>query len=365
MAESYQFHLARWNERDKHLRCPGCQRGRGCFKEYMDENGNPVDSVEHTVGKCDHETTCGYHLTPKEWFKAGGKMDESTSQQVPKKEVKTIEVQGKLVGMFYKHTKAVSNNFLRWIDSLPLTDAQRECLPYLIQWYAIGTTKDGRIIWWQIDENRKVRTGKIMQYDNTGHRLKDEEGNSVGFGWVHAMMKNKGLFRDTEDTRWEISQCLFGQHLLSIAPDAEVHIVESEKTAFIMSVLDPDAMSKHIWLATGGLYNLNKSKLQPMRNRKVFCYPDTNGIDKWRNAISGTNARLALMWMNHLTKADGTGADIADLMIRKLMSQQDNEPTSQQLNEDDLPPITYPTLIENTLLEKPIVQKCIKLFDLR
>ena len=46
-----------------------------------------------------------------------------------------------------------------------------------------------------------------------------------------ALMRRKGLLPE----EWELSQCLFGEHLLSLYPDRTVALVESEKTAVICS----------------------------------------------------------------------------------------------------------------------------------
>ena len=44
--------------------CPACERPR-CFTLYIDDNGN---ALHPTVGRCDHESSCGYHRTPRQYF---------------------------------------------------------------------------------------------------------------------------------------------------------------------------------------------------------------------------------------------------------------------------------------------------------
>ena len=60
---------------------------------------------------------------------------------------------------------------------------------------------------------------------------------------------------------WQLSQCLFGEHLLKTHPDKVVVLVESEKSAVIGSAIFPD----YVWLATGG-----KSQMREERN-SVYC----------------------------------------------------------------------------------------------
>jgi len=46
--------------------CPSCGKKR-CFVRYIDEQGTM--RFPSTVGKCDHEQSCGYHYTPREYFR--------------------------------------------------------------------------------------------------------------------------------------------------------------------------------------------------------------------------------------------------------------------------------------------------------
>lgn len=85
--------------------------------------------------------------------------------------------------------------------------------------YRIGTSNHwpNATIFWQIDQQQKVHTGKIMLYDyHTGHRVKDPFNHIV---WVHKSENTKNF---------HLKQCLFGLHLLR--PDTKiVAIVEAEK----------------------------------------------------------------------------------------------------------------------------------------
>lgn len=44
--------------------CPACERKR-CFTLYVNEDGESLNPV---VGRCDHESACGYHYTPAQYF---------------------------------------------------------------------------------------------------------------------------------------------------------------------------------------------------------------------------------------------------------------------------------------------------------
>ncbi len=140
-----------------------------------------------------------------------------------------------------------------------LTDAQ---LSSAVSRYRLGATKDGGVIFWQIDDQQRIRTGKIMYYQPDCHRSKDHHPT-----WVHCLMK------DDLPQDYTLHRCLFGQHLLSgKAPGATVCVVESEKTAVICSERLPDSL----WLACGGLQMFSPEMLAPLVDHKVILFPDTD-----------------------------------------------------------------------------------------
>ena len=142
----------------------------------------------------------------------------------------------------------------------------------LFEKYHIGTTKDGRTIFYQFDTFDRCRAGKIIPYNpETGHRIKDDHFPPVM--WVHTNLKAVQLLQP----EWRLTQCLFGEHLLQGKVNANVALVESEKTAVICSLLLPE----YVWLATGGKSQFN-DRLMVLKGRKVTAFPDIDGYDEWR-----------------------------------------------------------------------------------
>lgn len=137
-----------------------------------------------------------------------------------------------------------------------LTDSQMQ---HAASRYRLGASKEGRVIFWEIDEQQRVHTGKLMHYQSDCHRDK-----TLNPTWVHALMRDK-LPND-----YELRHCLFGLHLLS--DNKAVCVVESEKTAIILSELFPD----FVWLSCGGLQMFKPELLAPMVNHKVVIFPDTD-----------------------------------------------------------------------------------------
>ena len=127
--------------------------------------------------------------------------------------------------------------------------------------------------------NGKVRTGKIMQYNpETGRRLKHESG---AIDWVHNKLKKSGKL--LED--FNLQQCFFGEHLLTIYPNKPVAIVESEKSALIASCIFPDL----IWLAAGNLNGLSVEKCQVLKGPVVILYSDLGAFEKWNEKAKKLN----------------------------------------------------------------------------
>lgn len=210
------------------------------------------------------------------------------------------------------------NPLLTYLFGLPLNDEDKARLMlmardgYLVGTGTQGTTK-GWTVWWQIDEQKRVRTGKVMAYKADGHRDKERK---YSFDFFHSILARAG--RWNPETH-QVKTCLFGLHLVDLFPDAEVCIVESEKSALICSAFcDPN---ERIWMATAGKSQLKKSRLQPLidRNRYIVLYPDYDGYDEWEAAckqigyerISVSN-QVRKLW----TVKDGPKADIADIMLR-------------------------------------------------
>lgn len=181
--------------------------------------------------------------------------------------------------------------------------------------YYLGTTKNREVIYWQVDCNRRIRTGKVMSYDPvTGHRIH----NSRATNWIHSLMQAKNLI----DGEFNLQQCLFGEHLLPKYPNMVVAIVEAEKTAVIASAVFP----KYIWLATGGKYGINADKMKVLAGRKVIFFPDTDTTGETYNywKEKATELTYCRCVVSDILERNATNAerirkiDIADWLCKEL-----------------------------------------------
>ena len=184
-----------------------------------------------------------------------------------------------------------------------LTEAQMQ---HAAQRYRLGVSRDGGVIFWQIDTTGSILDGKIMYYRPDCHR--DHKRHPQ---WVSNRLKHYYLGDDLELIASIPSyHCLFGTHLVkppSNSPclgeehksslsredlgGSTVAVVEAEKTAVIMSEHFP----QYLWLAAGGLFELTADKLFPLRHRRIVLFPDTDpdltAYTRWYE-VAGETRRL-------------------------------------------------------------------------
>lgn len=180
----YRFHLEKYHTGSK-TTCPKCER-KACFTRYVDEE-NEISFPFH-VGKCDHENSCGYHFTPKDYFKDNPQVTVSEFSAKPREQCVMQDVPPSFID-----TEIVQQS-QKLYESNPLytflvRTIGKEGTNKLFSLYKVGTSRkwNGATVFWQIDTSEKVRSGKIMLYDaNTGRRVKEPHAHVC---WVHSELK--------------------------------------------------------------------------------------------------------------------------------------------------------------------------------
>ena len=307
---SYRFILEKYRGVSTRYTCPKCGR-KHTFTRYIDtENNN--NYLSDNVGKCNRLDKCGYHYTPKQYFTdnpwLGEKRDVSFFQNIGKwkngtatksspRPICTIPervVAGSIA-------RGVMADHVRWlINTYGAVETER-----VVQMYGIGASREGHSVFWQRDIEGRVRTGKIMAYDVvSGHRLK----GSGGINWVHSIMLREGSL----PKEWELTQCLYGEHLLPRYPDKVVAVVEAYKTAHVGAILMPDM----VWVATDALQGLTAERLAPLRGRRVVLFPDEGrGYQLWSERIATIAREVGFDYrLSSFMEGRAQGADIADLV---------------------------------------------------
>lgn len=288
MTETYKYRLEKYTDRSSRHTCPGCQQPQ-VFSKYVDESGN---SISDKVGRCNREEKCGYHLTPSEFFKNNGIDYIPTIHVEPKPLPPTDYVPEQTM----IRTLKTDNNLIRFLTLH--FDAKR--IIEAINKYRIGDATNGRVIYWQIDEQNRVRTGKIMAYNpDTGHRVKNEK-NSVD--WVHKHLPQP----------FQMVQCLYGLHLIR-REQKPIAIVESEKSAIIAGM----ALPSYTWLASGGKGNFRL--MESVAGRDVTLFPDLGAYDEWKQHAGRFGFKISNLLEQVAIDAERRdGLDIADFLLKQI-----------------------------------------------
>lgn len=245
--------------------------------------------------------------------------DVDVSVEVKKRELPPPLPTLYLPDSMVKHSMQRRCNFHTWLCSLPWNDEQRRRVESVIEEYFVGATKQGFALFWQLDESTTARTGHCMKYQDDGHRVK--EGYATD--WIHTMLRRSGKYPQYAEDKVEMRQTLFGMHLLNKYPGAEVHIVESEKTALICATYfgEPE---RHLWMACCGKYNITSERLAPLvkERRVIALHPDKDGREEWTEKMKELGYQRAYINDTILTlqwkPEDGDKADIADVLLRLL-----------------------------------------------
>lgn len=312
----HRFRLERGSVKHK---CPGC--GHKTFSYYIDVTTGL--RVGDEFGSCDRQNNCKYLKTP-----TVADLPQDASLMVHANEVLPRYLEPEFINIIdSKHLNRSlgwkTNDFTNFLYSL----FPKESVNRMIMRYRLGTVENwGKncVVFWQIDKDFDVRTGKIMGYDPvTGKRVKEPFPQ---FNWVHTPNKHNNY------TDFHLKQCFFGEHLLSCYEFNEVHVVESEKTAVLCSIANP----KTFWVATGGLQNISEDRLKPFKDKKLIFYPD-KGISHsmWEQKLKPLTMCYNIEISNVVEKMTflQEGDDIGDYVIYK--ARKDKEQLESKNVEND------------------------------
>ena len=301
-----RYHLQKYAGISSRHTCPACERPR-CFTLYIDDNGN---ILHPTVGRCDHESSCGYHRTPRQYLHDHPHCHPERSEGSFTRHARPDRASLGIIPQNLIPPPSAANHLITNLSTMLPSSA----IDRIIADYRLASTPDQAIIFLQIDQENQCRTGKIMQYDPaTGHRIKDP--NKPGrINWLHSILKR----RKQLPPDWQLTQCLFGEHLLPQHQDKTVALVESEKTAIICAALMP----QYLWLATGGKSGLTSERLSSLKGRKIIVFPDIDAFKDWQQKIftfPHLDIRISRLLEDNATPADRAAhIDLADWILKYL-----------------------------------------------
>ena len=232
---------------------------------------------------------------------------------------------------------ADTDNLIRWIfDGIRWDSVQIRRVSQVLDDYHVGHGKNGHTIFWNLDEQGHVRTGKMMKYKPDGHRDKEAKWN---FDWIHAtlikhwdperreMVEDPPYpFPDIYNPEKQMAHItIFGMHLTQAAMyrHATIKLVESEKTAILMAIAYGNN-PQDLWIACGGLEMITRERLKPLidQGRHIILYPDRDGVEKWKAKMAAINYDRMSIDTDPVLKwwipEDGPKADIADVVLRMI-----------------------------------------------
>jgi hypothetical protein len=321
--KQYKYNL---DKSSKKFICPKCNKKT--FVKYIEtETGSYLND---NFGRCDRETNCSYYKTPKGEFKNTFEVVNVPVSE-PSFHNYSLVTQS---GRNYKQ-----NNFIQFLKTLFSKDeVEKTILKYLI-----GTSKhwQGATIFWQIDSLNNVRHGKIMLFNSkTGKRIKNSDGKAF-INSVRSVLKLQDF---------NLCQCLFGLHLINETNDKTIGLVESEKTAVLMSLFKPE----YVWLATGGKGGLKYEFLKPIKDFKVIAFPDKSEYNDWLNKSIELNAvGFKIVVSDYLEQQPDfeVGTDLADIYINEAKTLKCKDLSKYTKTEQGVYRIEYHTPEIRNLIE--------------
>jgi len=343
---SYRYRLEPYSSRRRYFHCPRC--GRSTLTLYIDtETG---EYIYETVGRCRREQNCRYHLPPNEFFNQIKNNKAMNTEIKPEIDHVTDEAlkqyaSTNLLPLSQSYRSAMGR-FLAGIDS--------ERAQEVMARYDVRPTRNYRhngllgAAFIQRDIEGNVRNVKEMAYKEDGHRVRDGEeceiwdarqrryvSRSEGYDGGERPTTSLKAKRIMWRNEFVGTQCFFGEHLLRTNPDSPVLVVESEKSALVVAMMEPDSMS----IATGGkygcrLYDPEVNKV--LKGREVILCPDLGAEAEWESAAeemanAGIDVSIfSLDEAGFVTEEDReNGLDVADYLLRAWRLEHP-EPSAQQ-----------------------------------
>ncbi|MCH5222242.1 MAG: hypothetical protein J1F05_07985 [Muribaculaceae bacterium] len=259
---NHKYRLRPYRQGGKDI-CPECEQRS--FVPYID---NETGEILHpTCGRCDHEQSCGYHLTPSDYFKQN---PERRPTSVPCttyiKPTPTIIDWGDVSEWKSRQSveEAMRCDFAKAMCNVfDMEDVAQAISRYLVQSVNANTAYPC------ISIDGRVTDVMVLNYGEDLHR-----GNVC---YHYYGKEQKEQLKVNYPNGFRYSPCFFGEHLLTEQPDSNVAIVESQKSAVVCSIVFPSM----VWLATCGCGNFKIDKCNVLRDRRVFVYADKGSESKW------------------------------------------------------------------------------------
>lgn len=309
---NHRYALARYQGMTTKCICPNC--GKRSFVRYIDTATGQVLSED--CGRCDHEQSCGYHYTPRQFFSDNPQeWQERASTRVPyiyKPQPDTVD---------FGHV-SIWDSRQRGYEKYGSDFAQAlgyyfdtETVHRLVDIFHLQSYGEHRnVMFPNIDKNGIVRDIAVVGYKSDLHR------NNIGFyyrghkAWQERMQAQ-------HPNGYKYGFCFYGEHLLPRYPWMPVALAESQKSAAVCSAVYPE----FIWLATCGSNRFKSEYCTPLKGRKVVVYPDKGCEAKWGATADALRAKGYDISLNPIMQKFpqyGDNSDICDVVLDELRQRK-------------------------------------------
>jgi hypothetical protein len=250
--------------------CHHCQR-KEATPYYDSKTNTPINEAKFY--KCNHSISCSYDLRPNKRINSRHnnryvKQTNYKSRLARKKQITFIKRED------IKKICSLDHTLFRWLLDRFGEKRMMEVSARMLM-CGLFINDENWTVFLQYDLNGNCRTGKCIQFD-----FHDSQPRKKKVHFLHSVTSVVSSPLDN------IEQTYFGlNQLTQNLDDLPIAIVESEKTAVIMTLYRPSL----IWIATGGKSNLCSEKLKPFKSRKIILIPDIDAIDDWTNKSNELN----------------------------------------------------------------------------
>ncbi|WP_185126924.1 DUF6965 family protein [Chryseobacterium lactis] len=359
MKTEYRYILEKGS---KKYPCPHCNKKS--FVRYLDTFES--EYLPEQYGRCDRESKCEYHLSPYKDEYAETISDQREKVTSTKQKYfslgSTSHVHNKLmtvkkptyfdIDVFTKtlESEGYDKNIfiLNLLYHVPFP-FQRDEVGKVIDLYQLGSItkgyRAGAVTFPFIDFDGNIRAVQVKQFDKENH--------TIGTDFLHSIIEKQYIKNNHPLPGWLSAyngnekkvSCLFGEHLLKKYPLNPVALVEAPKTAVYGSLYFgmPQESSKNlIWLAVYNKSSFSLGKLNVLKDRDVFVFPDLskdgNTFKEWETKAKAMENKLPgtrFIFSDLLETLSGDddknkGYDLADFLIKLDWKLFRNKPKAKQ-----------------------------------
>jgi len=253
--------------------CPFCFK-HGKYSAFMNTKTGELAPIEY--GMC---SSCQKSNRPPDNYIQGESIHVD-DDKLGYYEADTLHVNS--INQYHKPSSYVQNNF---IEALERKFGEKP-VKRVVDLYKLGRFVDSGIVFPYLYTDKHICTAKIMFYDDNLHRIREGKKQYPSYLHNSEYKDDKGIYHDYNNYEYDddgnevivpfkLKLCLFGHNQVVNNKHKTICLVESEKTAVIMSIVLPE----FIWVASSGKPMIQDYKFLFFTQRKCLVFPDLSADD--------------------------------------------------------------------------------------